>query len=743
MPGYANVIVEIALEKLDRTFQYKIPEELDGQLAVGMEVQVPFGRGNRLISGYVMELSDRTECEDHRLKEIAGIAPGRLSVEQHFIRLAAWMRETYGATMIQCLKTVSPIRQKVKGLEAKQVRLMKNGQDLSNCLALYQKKNAKAKLRLLEALAENDRLPYELVTKKLHISGATLRALQEEGVVEILSEKKYRNPPVPKDPGAHIVLHESQQAIVDQVLADYRDQRYGTYLIHGITGSGKTEVYMEIAAGMAAMGKQAIVLIPEIALTYQTVMRFYRRFGERVSVLHSRMSAGERYDQFERAKNGGLDVIIGPRSALFTPFLQLGVIIIDEEHEGTYKSETMPRYHARETAMERARLAGASVILGSATPSLESYTKALRGEYRLFSLTERRGEGTLPGVILADMRKELAAGNRSMFSGMLLEAIEKQLEKGEQTMLFLNRRGFAGFVSCRECGQVIKCPHCDVSLSYHRDGRLHCHYCGYTKAMEKKCPQCGSPYIGTFRAGTQQVEEAVKRRFPQARVLRMDMDTTRGKGGHEAVLERFASGDADILIGTQMIVKGHDFKNVTLMGVLAADLSLMVPDYRAAERTFQLLAQAAGRAGRSRKPGQVIIQTYQPEHYAVQAAAKHDYRRFYEEEMGYRLLAGYPPAAHMMAVLIASEEESLADELANLLKEQLKRILKQIPAECMGPAPASLSKVRDLYRRTIYLKQESQNNLADIRKLLEQYIEQNGQFAGGTVQFDLDPMQEY
>ncbi len=767
MARFANIIVDIALEKLDKTFQYKVPKHMEDTISVGMEVQVPFGAGNRFIHGYVMELTDTPEYDEDKLKEIAKLLPNSISVEQHFLQLAAWMRETYGATMIQCLKTVSPIRQKVEKFQKKYVQLRVDREQAGVHLQQYKKKNAKAKVRLLEAFFQEREIPqenanggsmqkeeiqeetatpsvlsYDLVTKKLNISLQTLRALEAEGVIAITSERVYRNPVVERQwQQKEIVLHESQREVVDAIMSDYEEEYYGTYLIHGVTGSGKTEVYIELAARIVARSKQAIVLIPEIALTYQTVMRFYRRFGQRVSILNSRMSQGERYDQFERAKKGEIDVIIGPRSALFTPFLQLGVIIIDEEHESTYKSENMPRYHAREVAIKRAEMLGASVVLGSATPSLEAYTKALQGEYGLFTLTARQGNGTLPAVEIVDLKAELAKGNKSMFSVSLYEGIKERLERKEQVMLFLNRRGFAGFVSCRECGTVIKCPHCDVSLSYHRDGRLHCHYCGYTRPMTKLCPECGSKFIGTFKAGTQQVEEAVSKLFPQARVLRMDMDTTRQKGGHEAILERFANEEGDILIGTQMIVKGHDFKNVTLMGVLAADMSLLASDYRAAERTFQLLAQAAGRAGRSEKPGKVIIQTYQPQHYAVEAAAAHDYSRFYEEEMGYRLLMGYPPAAHMMEILISASKESVGEELAMLLKEQIRSFIMEKEMECIGPAPAPIAKVRDIYRWTIYLKDETYENLVEARKRLECYMEQEDKFLAGNVQFDFNPMQ--
>ena len=490
-------------------------------------------------------------------------------------------------------------------------------------------------------------------------------------------------------------------------------------------------------------GRQAIVLIPEIALTWQTVLRFQRMFGDRVSILNSRMSAGERYDQMQRAKKGEIDVMIGPRSALFTPFPRLGLIVIDEEHEGSYKSEQVPRYHARETAVERARLEGAGVVLGSATPSLEAFYRCERGEYVLLRLPSRAGSGTLPRVRVADMREELKKGNRSIFSDSLRELMADRLQKGQQTMLFINRRGYAGFVSCRSCGHVIKCPHCDVSLSAHRGGRLVCHYCGYERPMVRTCPECGSPHIGGFKAGTQQIEEMVKREFPGARVLRMDADTTRRKDGHEKILSAFGDGEADILVGTQMIVKGHDFPNVTLVGVLAADMSLYTDDYRSAECTFQLLTQAAGRAGRGEGGGEVVIRTYSPEHYSIETAARQDYEAFYEEEIRYREIMGYPPAAHLLAVLLAAQDEEKLTTASAYLKEFAARLGSSGQLAVIGPASPHVGKVSDVYRKILYLKSEKYGMLVKAKDRMEQYIELNRGFRDIRIQFDFDPVHSF
>ena len=432
--------------------------------------------------------------------------------------------------------------------------------------------------------------------------------------------------------------------------------------------------------------------------------------------------------------------MIGPRSALFTPFEKLGLIVIDEEHEPTYKSEQVPRFHARETAIERARMEDASVVLGSATPSLEAFYACECGRYQMLRLKMRTRKQELPQVYVADMREELKHGNRSILSDRLEELMQDRLDKKEQMMLFLNRRGYAGFVSCRACGYVVKCPHCDVSLSVHRGGKMVCHYCGYETQTVRNCPSCGSTYIGGFRAGTQQIEEIVKRKFPQARVLRMDMDTTKNKGGHEKILSKFADEEADIMIGTQMIVKGHDFPNVTLVGVLAADMSLYSDDYRSGERTFQLLTQAAGRAGRGRSPGEVVIQTYSPEHYSIQMAARQDYEGFYEKEMNYRDLMGYPPASQLMAVLMTGADEVRLATAAEYLKKYAVRVNTGEEIQVIGPASPSVGKVNDVYRKVLYLKSREYKELVWIKNHMERYIEINRGFADMRIQFDFNPM---
>ena len=754
---YANIIIDISHEKVDRPFQYRIPDSLLGSLEPGMCVQVPFGSGNRMRQGYVIEVTDRAQFPEEKMKQIVGIVKGSVSLEADAIRLAVWMRKTYGSTMIAALKTVLPIKRDMKFKEKKKIRRLFTLEETRSVLGEAIREHQNAKVRVLEELCREEELPYELVTGKLNVSAATLRSLVSQGVITIESENYYRNPvKIETAREAGMRLSEEQDTVRREVLSDYDQGIRRTYLVHGITGSGKTEVYLSLIEGMIKRGKQCIVLIPEIALTYQTLLRFYKRFGDRVSVMNSTLSAGEKYDQCQRAAKGELDVIIGPRSALFVPFPNLGLIVMDEEHESSYKSETTPKYHARETAEYLAGIKNASLVLGSATPSLEAYCRAKEGRYKLFTLNSRLTGGSLAPVTIVDLRKELREGNRSIFSRKLQELISDRLSRKEQIMLFLNRRGFAGFISCRSCGYVMKCPHCDVSLSQHMGGKLICHYCGYETKSVAKCPSCGSPYISGFKAGTQQIEQQLYKYFPGIRVLRMDGDTTRQKGSYEKILSSFSEGEADVLVGTQMIVKGHDFPNVTLVGVLAADLSLNDCDYRSGERTFQLLTQAAGRAGRGTKPGEAVIQTYRPEHYSIVRAAGQDYNAFYEEEILYREIGSYPPAAHMLAVLITSPIEETGMELAGKLAELAKKAATQTEtqaeasakakalafASVIGPAKASIGKINDVYRFMVYCKSSDENVLTEIRDLMEQFTARM-ESKKEIVQFDFDPMSSY
>lgn len=735
---YADIIIDISSDKLDRSFQYKVPERLEQEIKVGMVVSIPFGNASQLRKGYVTGFSKEPKIASGKLKEICEICSGEETTESRLIALAAWMKENYGSTMIQALKTVLPIQEKIKAKERRYICLNISEDEGYQILADLEKTRFRARTRLLKELLEKKKLDSAQASKKLGATSAVIKKMQEQGIIRIEYDEILRNSMDTSDIPAEnqMLLTQEQEIAVQQIREEWEKQSPRPVLIEGVTGSGKTQVYMKLIEWTISRGEQAIVLIPEIALTYQTVRRFYARFGDKVSVINSRQSQGERYDQFKRAKRGKVQVMIGPRSALFTPFGNLGLIVIDEEHEPSYKSESSPRYHARETAIKRAELEHARVVLGSATPSVEAYSQAKKGAYGLVRLNARYGSRPMPQVSIVDLREELKAGNRSVLSRELREKMKARFEKKEQVMLFLNRRGYAGFVSCRSCGQVMKCPHCDVALSEHNNDRLLCHYCGYETRKPQACPVCGSPYIGGFKAGTQQIEKVVRETFPGVRTLRMDFDTTRTKGSYEKILASFAKHEADVLIGTQMIVKGHDFPDVTLVGVVAADLSLNAEDYRCAERTFQLLCQAAGRGGRGEKPGEAVIQTYQPDHYSIQAAAVQDYQAFYEEEMSYRMLLDYPPAAHMLAVLGSGPEDELLVQAMHYLKLYVQRIYKKNDLHVIGPAYAAVGKVKDIYRQVIYLKHEDYQVLVWIKDQLEKYIEINSGFRKLYIQFD-------
>ena len=741
---YARIIIDISHEKVDRPFSYRIPERLSGKIQAGTRVRIPFGTGNKERTGYVVGITSKAGYEEDKIKEILGVVEGSFSAESQLIELAWWMKERYGCTMNQALKTVLPVKQKVKGTEKKYIRCLLSKEGLDEAFKEAERKKYRARVRLFETFRSIPIIPYETAIHQLNLTAAALKPLETQGIIAVERENVYRNPAAAFQregfsPSGHPALNPEQQGIVEDFKARYEDGERGTSLIHGITGSGKTEVYMGLIEYMRTLGKEVIVLIPEIALTYQTVMRFYKRFGQEVSFINSRLSAGERYDQFVRAKNQEISIMIGPRSALFTPFQNLGLIIIDEEHEGAYKSEISPKYHAREAAAFRAGQNNAPLVLGSATPSVESYEKAMTGEYRLYTLTERaKKDSHLAKVHVVDLREELKAGNKSIFSGLLQEMMEERLSKGQQIMLFMNRRGYANFISCRSCGEAVKCPHCDVTLTLHRDGRMVCHYCGYTAFKPSVCPSCGSPYIAGFGTGTQKIQAMTEQRFPGVSTLRMDLDTTSKKGGHEEILSAFESGKAQILIGTQMIVKGHDFPGVTLVGVLAADTSLYAPDFRCAERTFQLLTQAAGRAGRGDKAGDVVIQTYAPDHYSIQAAAKQDYPLFFRQEMAFRKMLKYPPVCGILTIQAADRREDALEKAMTQIKMWAEQeAFKTEGISLIGPVNAPIYKVNDIYRKILYLKSENYDILIKIRTHLEELWETAGCSQETAVQYDI------
>ena len=681
---YADIIIDISHEGVDRPFQYIIPEELETEVGVGSKVTVPFGQGNRRRTGYVVRITEEPSWDVDKLKYVTGVEEGYIAVESKLIRLAAWMRREYGSTMIAALKTVMPVKKKVRERKTQ--------------------------------ISTNEYIPdFEKISN----------------------------------------LSDDQQAVFEDFKTDWDAGDRNTYLLHGITGSGKTEVYIAMADHVISQGRDVIILVPEIALTYQTVARFKTHFQDSISILNSRLSDGEKYREFMKCREGKTHIIIGPRSALFAPFENLGLIVIDEEHDMAYKSEMTPKYHAREVAIERARMDGASVVLGSATPAISTYYKALNGEYKLYTLDSRVAGATLPDVHIVDLRDELAKGNRSIISRKLYDSMDAAFKSGEQVMLFINRRGYNSFVSCRSCGEVIRCPRCDVSLSLHEtynSRKLICHYCGHTENSPTECPKCHSKLIGGYGTGTQKLEEEVKKLFPSIRTLRMDKDTTTAKGAHGAIISKFRNHEADCLIGTQMIVKGHDFGNVSVVGNVLADLSLFDNDFESAERTFDLLTQASGRAGRTGDSrGTVVIQTYQPEHYAIETAAAQNYRSFYDYEMAYRRILHYPPVYELLCVLVTSAKEDNAVKVADALAEAAKAYVQDAKVasdtkgvrgcetDVIGPAEAYIYRINDIYRRVIYIKSAEHDKLIGISEHIQEVFSTFDE-NDVEVSFDFNPM---
>ena len=743
MAVYIDVIVDISVNSLDRIFQYRVPEELLDAVTVGCQVNVPFGSGNRRRQAYVIGVDTVLAYDASKIKDILGVTKAPAATGQ-LIALADWMHERYGCTMAQALKTVLPVKKSVK--EVKRTAYFLADREGAQQLLEKSRKSRreKARVRLLEAMLKEGCMSKETVTGVLQISASTMKSILQTGVIREETSQVYRNPVRQRlDGWQEVCLNDEQMNAVASIwqnaaiCREHWSREQGMHLLYGITGSGKTEVYMALMEKVLNEGRQIIVLIPEISLTLQTVSRFYARFGSQIAVMNSRLSAGERYDQYMRAKRGESSIMIGPRSALFTPFDRLGLIIIDEEHESAYQSEIVPRYQAAEVAARRAEMSGALVVLGSATPSVAVYQKAREGMIGLHRLTQRARTGSrLPDVKVVDLREEFRMKNRGILSQSLHEAMDACLKRGDQMMLFLNRRGYAGFVSCRSCGYVVKCRHCDVSMTVHHHTLLKCHYCGSEQPMPRVCPSCGSPYIAGFGVGTQKVEEFVQKEFPEARILRMDRDTTSGKDDMGRILQTFSEGGADILIGTQMIVKGHDFANVTLVGILAADLSLFAGDYQSSERTFQLLTQAAGRAGRGDRPGEVIIQTYQPEHYCIQTAAAQDYDSFYSQEIRFRQMLHYPPDRQMMVMLAEGEHDQQTGQAVQKLREIAGEADFEA-VEFIGPSRAGIAKAKDLYRYTMYMKHQDIKELMRLRDFLEGYLKWSQQFSNIYFTFDI------
>ncbi|MBR5236205.1 MAG: primosomal protein N' [Clostridia bacterium] len=704
----ARVIVNKTARAVDRLFDYIVPEALRDVLQIGMVVNVPFGKGNTLIEGYVVDFPESSNVEN--LKEIASLLSNEPLFDQSLLDLIYFMKKRYFSTYLLALKTVVPYG---LGLSTRQDagKLLKGSQlaisqdDAFDVLENIRDK-APMQARIIELLMQNDFVANCDIQMILGCGISAIKSLEKKGVIELTEIEVFRNPVDYSkiEPTKALVPTKEQAIAINRIAKSLSD--FHVFLLHGVTGSGKTEVFLQCIDMVLSKGQSAIVLVPEISLTPQMISRFAGRFGKKIAVLHSRLSLGERNDEYKRIKSGEAKVVIGVRSAVFAPVQNLGLIVMDEEHETSYKSQTVPAYHTREIAAVRAKQSGVPLVLASATPSVESYYKAQKGKYELLTLNTRAKESaSMPNVQIVDMRRELADGNRSLFSQQLANEIRANLDAGRQTILFLNRRGFSTFISCRSCGYVVKCPRCNIALTYHKNkNHLTCHYCGYTQRNLNACPECSSNYIKHFGTGTQKVEEELLALFPEASILRMDLDTVSAKNSHQKILEQFEKEKIDILIGTQMVTKGLDFENVTLVGVLAADMSLNQDDYRANEKTFDIITQVSGRAGRGAHAGRAVIQTYMPENSVLNLACMQDYSAFYKEEISLRQALLYPPLCDLLSIVFTSFNENAATSCAKQFATFLQKEFKKEQADILGPSPCSFYKINNKYRKRILIK---------------------------------------
>ena len=765
----AKIIVDVPLMQTDQPYSYKVPEEFEGMLEVGMRVHVPFGKANRLIQGIVLGIEQENDAEvaEDDLKEIAEVLDFSPVLTEEQLWLAEELRKSVFSYKISILKAMLPgflnssydkILYPLEGLsqkdrdrlfgsqeslafssldlekQAEMMRLTRKGLLKLEYQAIDQKKvktqswiqvnldklekleisnRAKKKLELRDyLLAHPESTPLAALLE--HYSREQVNFFVEQGALTILQKEVQRSATYFEgiESNQALELNPEQKQACEAVVGAIGKQ-HPPFLLQGITGSGKTEVYLQIIQGALDMGKTAIVLVPEISLTPQMTERFIARFGEQVAILHSGLSNGEKYDEWRKVERGDAQVVVGARSAIFAPLKNLGVIIIDEEHEASYKQDSNPRYHARDVALLRAQYNQAALVLGSATPSLESRARAGKGVYQHLRLTQRANPlASIPEVQLIDFRDYIGQNETSNFTPPLIEAIQDRLDKKEQVVLMLNRRGYSSFVMCRECGTVDTCPNCDISLTLHMDTKtMNCHYCGFTKEIPHVCPNCQSRSIRYYGTGTQKAYDELTELFPEARILRMDVDTTRKKGSHQALLEQFGNGEADILLGTQMIAKGLDFPNVTLVGVLNADTALNLPDFRSSERTFQLLTQVAGRAGRAEKAGQVLIQSYNPQHYAIRFAKDQDYEGFYAYEMGIRRQLGYPPYYFTIGITLSHKKEEEVLRRAYQVMEILRSGLSDASV-ILGPTPKPIARTHNLYHYQILIKYRLEDELA-------------------------------
>lgn len=729
MKLYAEVIINSEALEIDRPFTYKVPEEFNNEIKIGQIVKVPFGKGNKTSEGFILNLKNDDNIK-FKTKNIAAILVKDPVIDEDDINLIEFLREKTLCKYIDAFRLLIPVGI-MKGAKAKKkkVIVLKN-EDLSNI------KNPDGYKKIVEFFKTNSGkyTKSELINEH-SISQYKLNKLIENEVLSIEEESVFRyNDRVYNKDSAKTLTIEQENIIREYINSDDK-----MFLLKGVTGSGKTEVYMKLVERVLLEGKSAIILVPEIALTPQMIERFKGRFGVNVALFHSKLSDGERFDEWFRVKEGKAKVIVGARSAIFLPAKNLGLIIIDEEHENTYKSEQNPKYQTKEVAEYLSELKGCKVILGSATPSIETYYRALTREMKLLELNSRVDNKAMPPMKVIDMRNELKGGNKSLFSRELFIAIQERLKRKEQIILFLNRRGFSTFVSCRSCGYVFKCDECDISMTYHKNGLLICHYCGKTKREPRECPKCHSKYVKFFGAGTQRVEEEVKKYFNNAGILRMDVDTTRDKHSYERIYNTFKNGEADILIGTQMVSKGLDFKNVTLVGILAADMSINIPDYRAAERTFQIITQVAGRAGRGDKQGEVLIQTYTPQHYSLQYAVNYDYEGFYEKEFTVRAMMKYPPFGKLLLINGTSKKEDLLKNFMHKITMMIKPLVENcLDIEILGPIPCMISKVKENYRWQIVIKGEFDSYFSkNIKEIL--YDENKNVYNDIRISMDINP----
>lgn len=700
---YAEVIINSDAIEIDRPFTYKVKEELLDIIEVGHRVKVPFGVKNKPTEAFVLGLKCEGIENVKKIKYISSILDDIPILTRDDLKLVDFLRENYLCKYIDAIRTIIPSGLS-KGIKNKKKTVIVFNKELDGKF-----KDKDNYVKIVNLIKEKDgELTKSEIINDYSLSSYSLNKLIENGYLLTEDRVVYRYNTRSYIEESKNVLNDEQKNAFNKML---NSDKKG-FLLKGVTGSGKTEVYMNLVGETLKEGKSAIVLVPEISLTPQMIERFKGRFGKNVALFHSKLSQGERFDEWYRIKRGEARLVVGARSAIFLPLDNPGIIIIDEEHENTYKSEQNPKYSTKEVAKFLSEIKGCKYILGSATPSIETYYEALNGKLELVEIKNRVRNRPLPQMEIVDMREELKSRNLSLLSRSLYNEMKDALEKKEQIILFLNRRGFSSFVSCRSCGYVFKCPECDLSMTYHKNGYLICHYCGRAQREQKVCPECGSKYVKFFGAGTQRVEEEVKKYFPKARVMRMDVDTTRNKDSHENIYNAFKCGEGDILIGTQMVSKGLDFKNVTLVGVLAADISLNIPDYRSSERTYQIITQVAGRAGRGEKKGKVVIQTYTPNNLSLQYAIENNYNDLYNEEIKVRKIMNYPPFSTIFLINAISKDEGKLKEFMNKVGESLRKLLdSREDIQILGPVPCIITKLKDNYRWQIIIKGNLDNKL--------------------------------